>query len=114
MKRTGLKRTKSKKLEFSTATKELLSQRAFHQCEVASVGCRTGIHHFHHRLLRAQGGKGTEANGLAVCGPCHTLIHMNPGWSYRHGLLVRSHNNPDIVDPYAGCAVECEENHAGQ
>ena len=114
MKRTALKRTRSTKLDFSTATKELISERAFSRCEVASVGCRGGIHHFHHRRLRAQGGSGTEANGLAVCGPCHTLIHMNPDWSYRHGLLVRAYEKAETVASYLGCATNCEENHTGQ
>lgn len=73
--------------EFSPHTKAAIRDRAGDKCEV----CREArIDHFHHRLMRSHGGMGTMENGLAVCYPCHSKVHLNPYVSYMRGWLVRS------------------------
>lgn len=125
MKRTELKRKspmrrqtasrKASKVDFSADVRALVRRRASDRCEVGIPnGCGGPIQHFHHRLLRSHGGTGTEENCLGACGRCHTAIHANPDWSYRHGLIVRSLNQPADVANWSGCAIGCDENHAGQ
>jgi hypothetical protein len=101
-------------VEFGEDVRSTVRRRAFGRCEVKAPGCRDGIHHYHHRLLRSHGGSGTLENCLGVCGPCHATIHANPDWAYRHGLLVRAFNQPDAVNWFNGCGPGCDENHAGQ
>ncbi|MFC0546904.1 HNH endonuclease [Kutzneria chonburiensis] len=48
----------------------------------------------HHRQLRAQGGKDSLANLLALHDRCHQWIHHHPAWSYGQGFLVPSYHDP--------------------
>jgi hypothetical protein len=118
MKRSPMRRQADNRraslVEFSADVRTSVRSRAFARCEVLAPGCRGGIHHFHHRLLRSHGGTGTIENCLGVCGPCHNAIHANPDWAYRHGLLVRSLNDPIEVQTFVGCSPGCDYNHAGQ
>ena len=39
----------------------------------------------------------------------HGLIHANPDWSYRHGLLLRGKDSPDLL--IVGCPLSCLIDH---
>jgi hypothetical protein len=58
-------------------------------------GCTGRNDHAHHRRLRAQGGKATDANLLPTCQICHGHIHRHPAESYELGLLVPSWADPE-------------------
>lgn len=80
-------RAKRREVEFSSDVRAEIRARAGGCCEV----CRMSkIDHYHHKLMRSHGGKGTVANGLAVCGSCHAIIHTHPYLSYTLGYLVRA------------------------
>ena len=124
LKRTGIRQRRSRPprgtkvstdvVEFSSDTKAAARRRARDRCEAAGPTCTERIDQFHHRLPRSQGGKGWLANCLAVCSPCHHLIHHHVAWSYRHGLLVRRHRNPVGVTVHPGCEPVCEHDHTQQ
>lgn len=59
-------------------------------CEARTRKCTGRAEHWHHRLMRSQGGTDSLDNALAVCGACHNHIHENPTESYRRGWLIRS------------------------
>jgi hypothetical protein len=124
MKRTAIKRSKvsaqqvanrrSNRLDFTEDVKRAAAIKAGHRCHAQLHGCRQSIQHHHHRRLRSHGGPGTVENCLALCGPCHNVIHANPEWAYNHGFLVRAYNDESAV-PVADCRlIGCESNHCGQ
>jgi hypothetical protein len=53
----------------------------------------------HHRVLRSQGGIGSPANGISLCGSgttgCHGDAHHNRRWAEETGLIVPSWQSPD-------------------
>jgi hypothetical protein len=65
----------------------------------------------HHRLLRSQGGQNTVENLLHVSHETHRLIHDQPSWAYRHGLLLRSWQDPAVYLPHVGCPLGCPLDH---
>lgn len=101
-------------VEFSEQTKRKVRIRANDRCEVGLPGCTVYIDQFHHRRMRAAGGKGTFLNALAVCARCHHHIHHNVRWSYHHGMLVRGHRQPVDVPVHAGCTLNCRAEHVVQ
>jgi len=59
-------------------------------CQVAVAGVCTGrAQTRHHKLRRSQGGGDEAENTVDACNPCHSHLHMNPGWAYRLGWLTR-------------------------
>jgi hypothetical protein len=66
----------------------------------------------HHRLKRGKIIVHDPAVMIAACDRCHTAsehaIHVNEGWSYRHGLLLRTGIDPFLV---IGCPLECGIDH---
>ena len=67
------------------------------ECEVIVdwLDCAGRAHHWHHRVLRSQGGEHTVPNGLGVCDPCHRAIHADTARSYDNGWLVHGFNDPE-------------------
>lgn len=71
----------------------------------ADGACEALLHHvcngqaeqLHHRQMRSQGGEHTVENLIHVCHACHLYFHQNPGVSYDHGYLVKSHGDPALV-----------------
>jgi len=108
-KRKGSPRTS---VEFSENTRRKARIRANFACE--ATNCRTPPIQHHHRRMRSQGGIGQLANDHLVCPEHHRQIHDNPDWAYRHGLLVKSHNEPVDVPVFAGCPLDCQEDHVSQ
>jgi len=53
--------------------------------------------HKHHRKMRSQGGKGSPSNIIKVSPELHSLIHAHPEAAYKHGLLVKSYDNPHEI-----------------
>lgn len=76
--------------DFSDEVRQDLIARSNGWCEVAVPGCAGRGTQAHHRLRRAQGGKGTLKNGLWVCRACHSFIHDHPAESFERGWLIRS------------------------
>jgi hypothetical protein len=74
--------------DFSSAVKAEVRKRSGGRCE--REGCARRATHFHHRLMRSHGGRGTTENCAHLCLDCHTWVHANPAKSYELGLLVRS------------------------
>lgn len=82
---------------FDVATRAAIRARAHGACEAAIVAvCDGRPWQAHHRKLRRHGDH-RDVNGLWVCTPCHTAIHANVAWAYRHGLLVGSTRDPATV-----------------
>jgi hypothetical protein len=93
MKRSAIKQHRpspDRGVEFSDDVRRLVRRRAGGKCEAhCTKNCTSAIRHFHHRLLRSQGGKGTLDNCLGVCAWCHSWIHDHPLESYMRGWLIR-------------------------
>ncbi len=69
--------------------------------DVACVagGCPLSDHgwHCHHRKLRSQGGDNSMSNLIALCGLHHHAVHHAPQLAYELGYLVRSWDDPALV-----------------
>lgn len=65
----------------------------------------------HHRKRRSQGGRNTVENLLHLSQHWHDAIHANPAWSYRHGLLLRSTQDPAVYPPHLRCDLSCPIDH---
>jgi hypothetical protein len=80
--------------EFPPAVRQAIRYRTRNLCEL----CHSAeIVHFHHRLRKSQGGRGTEENCLGVCAKDHAYIHANPAISYANGWLL--HAEPVNMGP---------------
>lgn len=110
MKRTSLKRRKSKRLANYDAEFErmrpLVMAKAKDQCQAATFtfpyrkaggilwsGCRDGYHaatHVHHRKYRSRAGTNAESNLIAVCAEAHEWIHAHPKESHLLGLSLKA------------------------
>lgn len=53
--------------------------------------------HTHHRKLRSQGGDNSVENLILLCAAHHTAIHGNVELAYQLGYLVRSWDDPALV-----------------
>lgn len=82
-----LKQSTGSRSDFPYSVKNAVRKRSGGWCEYP--GCTRHAHHFHHRLMRSQGGKGTVENCAHLCIQCHTFVHANPAKSYELGLLIR-------------------------
>lgn len=75
--------------------REAVKTRADFRCELCRV---FGEHlHCHHRRLRSQGGLNEPANLLYVCYTHHNYIHANPELAYEMGWLVKSTDDPALI-----------------
>jgi hypothetical protein len=88
MKRTPLRKVSKKRQkelrEYSKLRKAHLSEHP--TCEVCKERQATDIHHI---LARGRGGGLNDTgNFLAVCRPCHTLIHEKPSYARENGWLI--------------------------
>lgn len=67
-------------------------------CEaMVPPGCVGVGQHFHHRLLRSQGGTHEVGNIVHLCHVCHEWAHRNPKQAQARGLIVRSVHDPDTT-----------------
>lgn len=96
------------KANFSDDTKELVRRRGGFRCEM----CRQRpIDQFHHRKLRRHGDN-TPANCLGLCTQCHHDIHNDRvNFAYRHGLLLKSWDDPQTVGVWLDCLSACYLDH---
>lgn len=81
---------------------QLIEARSGLHCEVMARGCHLQATTIHHRRPRAAGGTrrsdtNAASNGLAVCGPCHTMIERQREWARDNGFLVPQHASPNDV-----------------
>lgn len=88
LKRAPIERGKSSTSDFSPGVKARVRKRSGGWCEFP--GCTRHAQHFHHRLMRSQGGMGNVNNCAHLCTSCHGYVHANPTRSYELGLLVPS------------------------
>lgn len=60
-------------------------------CEAKVPGvCLGRASHRHHKLRRSQGGGDEASNTADLCSACHGYVHVNTGWAYEAGWLVRA------------------------
>ena len=74
---TILPKTKQPPVEFTPKVRAMILERAGGRCEGCGHYVKTEAHH---RLYKTRGGRGTVANGLALCGlgntsGCHGIAH---------------------------------------
>jgi len=93
LRRTPIRRSSTSKADFHPSVRHEIARRSKGRCEAGTPDCVGRATMIHHIRRRSQGGKGTVANGLHVCAPCHTFIHDHPWLSAEAGWLARG------VDP---------------
>lgn len=106
LKRTAIKPRKSTaKAEYDAELDRLtpyIIARAGGQCELRIPGvCKGGraLMARHHRQMRSQGGPNTPANVKYICDlGCHAWIHKHVERSYLMGWLVKSHDDPELIE----------------
>lgn len=60
------------------AVRDRVEARSGGACEIGKEGvCTERAVHFHHRLMRSQGGRDLVDNFLHVCAACHTYAHLH-------------------------------------
>jgi hypothetical protein len=78
-------------------------------CQFVHADCHPGSEQVHHRRPSdRRTGDHDQARLVTVCLIAHGIIHANPGWSVRHGWLLRSGTEGPYV---TGCALTCEVDH---
>lgn len=79
-------------------TRRAVRERDGYRCRAG--GCWIGETggHIHHRKLRSQGGDHSPANLLLLCDDHHRAVHASPGLAYELGFLVRSSDDPALID----------------
>jgi len=80
------KQRKAAKQRELSGTATIVEARSRGVCEVCDDNRATQIHH---KAGRRVPGANHPTLLLHVCLFCHTEIHANPDWSYRHGHLIR-------------------------
>lgn len=94
--------------EFSDDVKGNVRKRAAFRCELCQ---NAPIEAFHHRKLRRHGDN-SEENCLGLCAKCHHLIHNDRiNWAYRHGLILKSWNDPTRTGAWLRCLSHCPLDH---
>jgi hypothetical protein len=96
------------KADFSDDTKGHARRRQGGMCQM----CRAlPVAQFHHRKLRRHGDNSPE-NCLALCVKCHHDIHNKRiDFAYRHGLLLKSWDDPATVGVWLDCLSTCYLDH---
>lgn len=103
MRRTGIKRKRSKYEDELNQAREAVYYRSGGVCEgfqfaLATMGeramnvypfteCRVKAQHVHHRKYRSRGGSNDLKNLLHVCYQCHSWIHRNGGFGQPANLM---------------------------
>jgi hypothetical protein len=78
-------------------------------CQVKLWGCGGSAFSVHHRRPSdRRTGDHDQHRLVSVCLWCHGVIHDQPGWSVRHGWLLRSGTEGPYV---TGCDLTCESDH---
>lgn len=85
------------RIQMHPLVRQLVFERADGLCDSCGQPVPAKGWHFHHRKLRAQGGRDDAANGLCLHETCHFVIHREPAWAYERGLLVRQRQDPSVV-----------------
>jgi len=115
--RSELKRSKPARRARSTADPQAFSEktktRALNRFNRHCALCERRTVVYHHRQMRSQQGPGTFENCLPVCQYHHRQIHDHPDWATRHGLLVRSWDDPRHVRVFHHCPIACTQDHVG-
>lgn len=70
-------------------------------CQVNAEGCQGRATDTHHRKMRSQGGDNEPQNLLRCCHHCHMAVHASPAWAYSRGFLVKSWQDPALVEVVA-------------
>jgi len=73
-----------------------LWQRCRGRCEFCGRDLFNSVN-VHHRMLRSQGGSDDPVNLVMVHPEHHRYAHENPEFSYRHGWMVHSWDDPQTV-----------------
>jgi hypothetical protein len=76
-------------------------------CVLLLPGCTYSASHTHHRRLRSQGGH--DGPTVELCSRCHHEVHHNVAWANRHGLLLRTGDDPAVL--VTTCGLECTTDH---
>lgn len=89
-------------------------RRSGGRCEaMVAADCTHRGTSLHHRLMKAHTIIDTLGNLRDLCEACHgDTIHRHTGWAYRHGWLVLSTSDPDLVDTWL-CPLDCATDHVG-
>ena len=98
------KRKKRTEAELAGVFEDVLC-RSHGVCELLRDRPATDMHH------RRRAGRVDSVENLLHLSSYahHQLIHANPDWSYRHGLLLGAGDSPDLL--IVGCDVSCPIDH---
>lgn len=81
----------------------LLAMRAGGLCELCGLP-HYGLWDPQHRVRRSHGRLDSVENLLVLHRLCHRRADTHPAWSYQHGFLVRSTEDPALMP----VALHCE------
>ena len=106
---------KASSLDVPAATRDRVKHRSGALCEARTHACEGWGRQIHHRGGRGFDGCHDEDLLLLVCGlgnatGCHGVIHSNPDWAKRHGLLT-DHGDLSPMPAVIGCPLSCEVDH---
>jgi hypothetical protein len=77
-------------------------------CALRLPGCRGEADCEHHRRRKGQGGH--DGPTVPLCNwNCHALVHANVAWANRHGLLLRTGDDPEVL--VTTCGLSCPIDH---
>ncbi len=84
-------------------------RRSGGRCELCGLRPATQIHH--RRTREEKWSRWLVENGLDLDDSCHhEVIHANPDWARRHGLILSRHST-DHPAPVIGCSLDCPIDH---
>ena len=101
---SAAKRKKRAEAELAGVFEDVIC-RSHGVCELLGDRPATEMHH------RRRAGRVDSVENLLHLSSYahHGLIHANPDWSYRHGLLLRGKDSPDLL--IVGCPLSCLIDH---
>jgi hypothetical protein len=96
--RSGTKRMKPlKRAPMSKSLRQEVYDRSQGLCDRHGLALSEDAWHAHHRKLRTRGGQDSMENLVALCPPCHDLVHANPLYAEETGFMVHSWQDPAVV-----------------